>query len=338
MLTSSTAADPLTGTAAWSSGTTYANGDLAYGTDGIIYQSILSSNLGNQPSVSPIYWEQVGYLEPAYAGGTTYALNDTVSYLHRIYQSLQASNTGNTPLTSPAWWEDVGAVNRWRCFDVFRNTATVAASPLTIVVTPGKRIDSAALLGLVADSVRIRMTSVAGGGTVYDETIDLRTRYVDDWYTYFFNEFTFKLSTVVFDLPPYSDGIITIDITRATGKVSCGSLVIGSFADLGKTQYSAESDALNFSTIERDDFGNTTLIARRTVPKTTQQIWTNKGNTNRLVAVRTTLNAVPAVWSGLDDNDQDYFEALLILGVYKQFTINLAYQDYAVSTIELEEI
>lgn len=40
----------------------------------------------------------------AYAGGTTYAVSQWVSYLGAIYQSLQGNNTGNTPASSPTFW------------------------------------------------------------------------------------------------------------------------------------------------------------------------------------------------------------------------------------------
>lgn len=53
----------------------------------------------------------VGETVSAYAGGTSYALGDTVSVASgttlTIYQSLQAGNVGNTPASSPAWWEAV---------------------------------------------------------------------------------------------------------------------------------------------------------------------------------------------------------------------------------------
>lgn len=45
----------------------------------------------------------------AYAGGTTYALDQYVTDGGLTWRSLQAANTGNTPASSPAWWvEDYG--------------------------------------------------------------------------------------------------------------------------------------------------------------------------------------------------------------------------------------
>lgn len=276
--------------------------------------------------------------ETAYNAGATYALGDVVVVAadHRTYQSLQAGNIGHTPISSPTWWLDIGPTNRWKMFDLLRNTQTEQASPLTVVITPGVRCNSLALLGLVGDSVTVSITS--GGSTVYTHTQDLSTREVLDWYDYFFELFSTMPSVVLFDLPPYTNAIITVTITRGTGDVSCGSLVLGSYIYIGAVEYSAESDALNFSTVERDTFGDSLLVPRRTVPKTNQTVWCKKSRVNKVRDLRDALNAVAAVWSGIDDITDDYAEALLILGYYRRFTINLTHPDDAVITLELEEI
>lgn len=337
ILTSSGATEPMA-PATWGAGTTYGNGALVLVTaDHMIYQSLHAANTGNTPNVSPLDWDPVGFIEAAYNSGTTYGAADTASYLHRIYQSLQASNIGHTPLTSPTWWTDVGATNTWRMFDILRNTQTVNASPLVVVLTPGVRVDSIALLGLTADAVQISMTS-SPFGTVYDQTVSLVTRIIANWYDYFFLPFYSKLATAKFDLPPYSNGIITITITRASGNVGCGSLVLGTSVYLGKARYNAQNDTLNFSTVDRDAFGNSILVPRRNVPKTIQQTEATSASVNLLRAVRDILNAVPAVWSGLDDSGAEYFEALLILGFYRKFSIDLSYPRNAMINIELEEV
>lgn len=336
IMTSSGAAEPLVA-AAYAGGTTYGLGAfVSVAADYMIYQSLQAANLGNTPSVSPLYWAQVGYIETTYNGATTYALNDTVSYLHRIYISAQAANTGHTPLTSPTWWVDAGATNTWRMFDILRNSQTVNASPLAVTLNPGQRVDSIALLGLVADTVRIVITS--GGPTVFDQTYNLVTRVILNWYDYFFLPFFAKPSLAIFTLPPYINGIITVTISRTAGNVGVGGLVIGTAIDLGNAQYDAESDTLNFSVIDRDQFGNSVLVPRRNVPKTIQTTKASIYSLNAIRLARDTLNAIPAVWSALDDTNEAFFESFLILGVYKKFTIAAAAPTYARITLELEEV
>lgn len=340
-LTSSTISEP-NAPADYNAGTTYAKGDFVTdATYKIVYQSLAASNTGNTPSSSPTWWEMVGYKEVAWASGTTYGASTAASpvyvyYLHRIYESLQGSNTGNSPIAHPEYWEDIGPSLRYAMFDTLRNTATVGASPITAVITPGVRVNAAAVLGVVADSVRLQMTSA--GASVYDETASLVSRTAFDWYEYFFKTFSQSNSYLFRDLPPYSNGVITATFTRASGNVEVGALCIGTELDLGITQKSAENDTRNFSTIDFDDFGNAVLTQRRAVPKTNQTVLADSANLPDILAARVALNAVPAVWAGLTDNTGDYFPSLLILGVYTQFKITPQPPDKAVLTLELQEV
>jgi hypothetical protein len=338
-LTSSSASEPHA-PAAYSSGMTYAaHAIVSVAADFKIYESRQSGNLANTPSSSPTWWRILGPTETAYSSGTTYGEGDTVSSGHRIFESLAAGNVGNplpiAPETETDKWIDVGPTNRWAVFDLYRNTQVVAASPLTIVLTPGIRTDSIALFGLEATSVDVTMTS--GGPTVYSNTIDLNTREVASWYEYFYKPFGTLPSTAVFDMPPYSDGIITVVITNTGGNVKCGGLAIGSYQYIGETMAQAESDALNFSTVARDDFGTLQLIPRRSVPKTRQKIYCNKALVNGVRKLREALDAKPAVWSALDDPTNDFFDPLLMLAIYRSMPITLD-DPMCVIDLELEEL
>jgi hypothetical protein len=54
--------------------------------------------------------------------------------------------------------------------------------------------------------------------------------------------------------------------------------------------------------------------------------------------VRERLNAVPALWVGIEDESDGYFDALLIFGIYKEFAINMDYPDHGFVSLQLEEI
>ena len=312
MLTSSTAPEPGSGEAEWSSGTTYGLGDtVILAATHRKYESVAVSNLNNPPaSDAGTKWIDAG---PTNRWACLDLLRDTATV-------------------------DAGPTNRWACLDLLRDTATVfPASPGTVVITPGQRIDSLALVGLVADSVTVTVTVSAV--VKYTHTEDLSTREVLNWYDYFYAPFSSKAAVALFDLPPYTNGVITVTVTRATGSPKLGGIVMGLSAYLGRTLHDAESVALNFSSVDRDFAGNVaTMIQRRTVPKTVQKVRCSKSQVNKIIAVRETLNAVPALWSGLDDSDSGYFEALLILGFYRTFTVNMDQPNEALVTLELEEI
>ena len=258
---------------------------------------------------------------------------------HRVYECLVAHTSAASPLpeNNTTQWLEIGPTNRWAMFDTLRNTATIKASTVTVVLTPGQRVDALALLGVAADTATVTMTS--GAVEVYSRTEDLVYREVFDWYDYFFNPFLTKPSVALFDLPPYTGGVITVTLTVATGNVECGACVIGSAEFIGDVQYEAESDVLNFSTVTRDFAGGiATIVQRRNVPKTIQSIVLDKSRVNRVRKLRDDLAATPAVWAGLSNSSDGYFEAMLILGFYKRFSINLRHPEHAVIGLELEEI
>jgi hypothetical protein len=281
--------------------------------------------------------------ETAWAAGTSYTVGTTVirTTTQGKYTNLIAGVDATLPenaLTgvTPRWLY-AGPTNRHAMFTTDRNVATVVNSPLAVAVTPGQRVNSLALMGLVADSATVSVT--VSGVEVFTRTENLITRATTTWSTYMFGTFGNRQSLVMFDLPPVSGAVITVTLTRASGQVSCSAMVIGNAIYIGATQYNAVSGALNFSTITRDTFGRAVLLARRSVPKTDQTLRVAKPLVNSLIDVRTKLNAVPAVWSGLDDlSSDDYFEAVLILGIYKDFSISLTYPDEATVTLQLEEI
>lgn len=277
--------------------------------------------------------------ETAWVSGTTYAVGDRRirTTTHRIYERLTAGAGTTAPESDAINWLDVGPTNKWAMFDLYRNTATSQASPLTVVITPGKRVDAIALMGVQADSVTISVSVSAV--VVYTVTAGMTLHNSVSWSGYFYGSFGYQPSFVRFDLPLFANAVITVTLTRASGNAVCGALCLGRAVDLGTVLSQARSDGLNFSTITRDAFGNATLVPRRTVPKTDQTLMVPKAQVDSLRDVRTALNAVPAVWSGLDDQDIDgYFEALLILGIYKEFSLSLNNQTYATLTLQLEEI
>jgi hypothetical protein len=341
MFTSSTVQETVAAT--YSGGTTYALGALVglapvLGQAQVIWRSLQNGNTGNALTEG-VWWTGAGSVYPAYSGSHNYAIDEYVqdNTNHLIYQSLVMSNNGH-PLTDTTKWQLVGPTNKWAMFDYERSTRTSVPLTFTAVFAPGERINAFALAGIRANSYSLTMTSVTGGGTVYSASGSLNTRETLTWYQYFFGDFSTQESLAFFDLPPYTDNILTLTLTATTGNAELGACVIGNYVYIGETQYSAVSDVLNFSSINRDENGTATLVPRRNVPKTSQTIWCDKDRVNRVRQCRDDLNATPAIWYGIDDSSDGWFESLQILGIYKEFTINVALPEKAVITLTLEEI
>lgn len=346
MVISTTATEPHD-PAAFSMVAIYSRGQLVKVTaDYAIYESLGVLNLGNTPSTSPLWWRKIGPTETLYNSGTVYPLGATVysSTAHRCYESLQAANTGNPlpvlPETETDFWIDIGPTNAYAMFDLERNTQTVVDGTLTVVVTPGQRINSLCALGMAADNLVESGSSAYGGGVVHSNTRDLVTREVLDGYDYSFAGFDTVPSFVTTDIPAFSDISMTLTLTRNAGggNVKCGSFVVGSFVELGTTVASAVDDAVSFSTVTRDIYGTATLVKRRAIPKNDYEVRIPKYLVRRARAIREYLNATPAVWLGITDDEDGIFESLLILGIAQQFSFRHDLPDYSIISLRLEEI
>lgn len=279
--------------------------------------------------------------ETAYNPATNYAVGAEVisTTLHWTWQAITGGVGKALPTAageSNADWLSVGPSNRWKMFDLLRNTASVGASPMTVVLTPGVRVDAIGLVGLVADQAEI--TVERDGVEIYSYSQQLLTRNTLGWRDYFTGSFEQTNGFALWDLPLNSGVVITVTLTRANGDVSLGGLLVGRQEYLGEAELGAESDSRNFSTIERDFAGTAEITQRRSIPTTSQRVMVDKSRLNRIRKVRDELNATPALWSWLDDVTDAYFETGLILGIYTRWRINAEQPNHAFQQIDLEEL
>lgn len=273
--------------------------------------------------------------EAVWVSGASYTLGQKCILLstHKVYQRVVAGAGTTAPNLDLTNWVEVGPTNRWAMFDIYRNSPSVFNTATTVVLAPGSRVDSIAIMGARISDVSVSIEH--DGEVIYTYSAPMQARLVVDYYDYFYADFNYKNSVLMLSIPPVLNPIITIT-TSQQGSIS--SIVIGRQTYIGMTRTGHTNDALNFSVIDRDIYGTTTLIPRRNIPRTSQEIVVHKKDVNDVLAIRNALRASPAVWSGLDDDTEDYFEALLILGIYKEMTISLDYPEYATCTLELEEI
>jgi hypothetical protein len=281
-----------------------------------------------EPSTGETLWNPA----TSYAAPTRVYRAET----HKIYESSSVVGTIDSVVpelsiytTAPKWVE-VSSTNKYAMFDTLRNVKSYATNSIVVVLKPTQRIDALALLGLENVS---RITVTTSYGTVPATTI------VDKDNSYTVNGTTsYYASCITLDIPPYYNVTITITLT-GTGTIKCGNIVAGIYQNIGIIQKGIAADAVNFSTVERDLYGNATLIQRRNIPKISATLIADKSIINKVGRLREYLNAKPAVWSGLDQSVSDtYYESLLILGFYKTFTINIDNPIAITINLELEEI
>jgi hypothetical protein len=279
--------------------------------------------------------------EPAYSAEVTYAEFDQVSVidtdLHLVYESLVAGNIGN-PVTDETKWILKGNTNRWRMFDYNQGNPSVSTSPMTVVLRPGKRIDAIMFDGLKASLLDLTVKNGIDGATIFTLDGYLRSRNVNSFYEYFFAPFTYTKAVANFHIPPVADPVIYLTLSDPSGFVELGRLAIGSSIDIGSIQWNPIVDSDNYSKIEWDDFGKATLTPVPSIPTNDLKILVKKNRLNAVRQFRDLANAKAIAWSGMDDIEHPYQEALILFGVYRNFQIDISNQAEAEINLSLKGI
>jgi hypothetical protein len=154
---------------------------------------------------------------------------------------------------------------------------------------------------------------------------------------YFFGPFTFRESVVLLDLPLISNLSLTLDITRGSaGMISVETAAFGVPIRIGETSLGASSDIVDFSKIERDEFGNATLIRRKNVPTLSAQVFASKEDVPTIRRLREQYAARPLIFLGIDDASDAYFDSLSMVGIFKGMPIRVEYQQHVLIDLQAE--
>ncbi len=216
----------------------------------------------------------------AYAAGTTYAADATVSYTNRNWVSVQASNVGHTPGTDTLWWVDDGPVNTLAMFDSSVQTATTATDDLTITLNVG-RTTAVGLMGLVGQSVTLTVRDGLGGTVIATYTQTLRTT-DGSYYSFCFEDFTQVADAAWTGLPGSVAGHITISIT-GVGTVSCGLCVVGKQFDIGRATYGFSMPIEDRGRSYLDALNNPVTVERGYSREASGTVINTRNNYNRLL-------------------------------------------------------
>lgn len=275
--------------------------------DVIIPTIVTDSNLTS--SNAPLIGNEIGAV-PWTIGGT-FALNAYATGNDKLYKSIQAANTGHA-LSDAAWWLDMGVLNKKAMFDTTVGTKTTATNNLTVVFAADK-IDSLALLNVSATSATVKVTS--GGVTMYDKTFSMvDTRGVVDTYTYWFSDIVKRSKLTLTDLPPFTNGVLTVTLT-AVGEVSCGVCVIGKKFFLGDVVMGASPDLVDYSKTTIDQYGAGTYTAGNYASNIEVMMYVKNVNLDFLYTQMIKIRATRCVWIGGGDR----YDCLTTYGVYSQF-------------------
>lgn len=268
-----------------------------------------------------------------------YCLNDPASSSgtngsHKVYECL-VNNTAYSPASNLSGatpkWLDIASTNKYKMFDEEVGSATIVASPLTVVFTPNTS-GGLAMLELTGTSASISVKDVIGGTVVYTNSKNLDGTIILDWYAYFFEGYTQLTEWVVTDIPPYPNCEITVSITSTT-TAGCGVLVVGPVYDIGEVQYGVTTGITDYGIKTTDAFGRTTIVPRKYSKRIDARLHLRNSALNRVQKLLALVRSTPCVWIG---SEEDYLSLLVVYGFYKDFSIEIPYPDDSYCSLQIE--
>ncbi len=242
---------------------------------------------------------------PVWVAGT-YAVGDRriVVAQHKIYQCAVAGSSAVSPELDPTRWAVVGATNRWSMFDNKTSTITSNTDSISITLAPG-RFNSLALFNINANAVNVSLS--VDGSVVYEKSTNLVSRVrVGNWYEYFYEPFyqqdavvlTDLVDAALIDLPAYTNGQLTVTLSRPGGTVSCGALIVGMSFLVGKTRREPSVSIRDFSIKSADAYGNYTLKEGEYSKKMSANVLVDSPRVDEVVRNVARYRATNLVWIG----------------------------------------
>jgi hypothetical protein len=248
-----------------------------------------------------------------------------------------AGNVGNDPTTDTTHWVKVGPTNKWAPYDQYITSQATNSSEVVMAIVPGGRVDSLVGLNITASSAQVSMVDAAGV-VVYRNTANLTSdSAIQDWYSYFYEPIVRVGDFSFTDLPiaPSATGVITVRVPNANGTAGIGGIVIGLAKEIGTTEASAKVGVTDYSVKTQDAFGTYTITQRAFSKKADFTIHLPTSSVDVLHGLLSQYRATPVVYIGSNDGDDQYSSAT-IYGFYKDFSIDIAYQNYSVCTLSVE--
>lgn len=198
----------------------------------------------------------------AWNSATAYTIGMNVVYTnHGEYKALTA-NTNKIPSTNTTDWQFLGTTNRWKLFDQYLNTLTVATTSMQYLLTA---YDAQAIfIGNLAniEKVRIEVIDNLSSAVIEDVTLQV-AREAKDWYEYFFGAVSSGNRKVLL----YERTTITRDVSirftaSGSGTIGIGTFIIGTKRNIGALTWGFSLSALDYSTVATDTATGVTFLAQ----------------------------------------------------------------------------
>jgi hypothetical protein len=259
---------------------------------------------------------------------------DTTIFPKRIYKALGAVATYTYPPDNPTDWLDTGCPNKWKMFDEYLTTQSVAdgtetpADTIVFELKSGLQ-SSIALFGLKGSLVKFEFKD--SGGTIQTEYTQEKTlldEKVTDWWLWFFDQFMY-MEEVIFDFPSWQVSSVVITITSTLSGIApaCGYCILGERFHVGYTQYDIKTSIIDYSTKSTNAFGDTYLKQGNYVKLMDLDIIVDSYMYDVINRALISVRGKPTIFEGNNvEFDTDY-SSFKILGFIKDFDQILTSRD-----------
>lgn len=274
---------------------------------------------------------------PTWVSTATYVVGDRRMHNHRKWEAVGAVPAGVVPgsevvtTETPAKWLDLGITNRWAMFDQKVGTKTKNPESIQITIYPRQRVDSVALFGVDAGSIYVRAVDPVLGIVYESDSSPVSTDGIDSWYEYLFGPIKLTEEFLLSDIPAGSFSSIQVTLTKVGGIAAIGTLVLGSATELGIAVYGSSLGIKDFSTKERDRFGNWEVVRRDYSDTADFDVRIDTAEVGRVRRTLAKYRATPIVYVGAPS-----YDFTMIYGYFTNFAINISGPVVSDATISIE--
>lgn len=286
----------------------------------------------------------------AWATATGYVVGDTRIYVaanvHWVIVCIAAHTSlaggPNDPIkdinaTSGAgvFWLRFSSTNKWKAFDQKIGDQAALAGSITYTLVAAQVSTAVFFFNLTANTIRVRVVETATSIVRYDTTASaLEIGGIIDWWSYFYSPIVYKSEAAFLNVPIFIGDTVTITIAGlATNKV--GEIVMGVDYQLGTAIWPIAVGILDYSTKDRDTFGNPYITPRAFASRAEYKAWLLTTDANRVKKLLASIRATPVVFYTNAIVSFNDFGATLY-GLYKSFDIDEIHNNASYLSIQAE--
>lgn len=269
------------------------------------------------------------------SGSAPYAEGAEVVHKNQAWESL-SSNSDEPDVgaaSDPPTWLRLGWSNQYRMFREGQDSKTTATGDIDVTLDFSPSITTLAALGVTGNTVQLIVTDSVEG-IVYDETIDLYQPSATGWWEFYFLPYEVSQVAIFEGIPPYPGAEYNLIVTanNPTDPVSVGRVVAGTARTLGVTNYGTSIQLQDYSTKERDGFGNLVLVPRRAVNLVDYEVTVQSAQVDYVIRTLKSVLSTPTLVIG-----ETNYGSTITFGVLQDVTQGIDFPSVSDLTVRVEE-